>query len=153
MRFSADEFFVRKGGVYPRLRRFGVLGRKSTAPPEAWAGLVTAAPKQSRTKDKRRRGGAAGGGAQRATPLVAAPPRRHARRGVPLSRLSKKTKEESRREAPLYFFEDVACGETAGIPFWVGSGASPREHKYLRPYRWHNLGRWALRGFALHSLT
>ena len=66
--FSSDEFFVRKGGVYPRLRRFGVLGRKSTAPPEAWAGLVTAAPKQSRTKDKRRGGAAPGGGAQRATP-------------------------------------------------------------------------------------
>ena len=62
-RFSEDEGFVRKAGVYPPLRRGGVLGRMSTAPPEAWGGLVTPAPTRSRTKDTRRRAGPTGSGA------------------------------------------------------------------------------------------
>lgn len=54
---------------------------------------------------------------------------------------------------PCIFSKTKRVGIRRAYLFWVGSGASPREHKYLRPYRWHNLGRWALRGFALHSHT
>lgn len=44
------------------------------------------------------------------------------------------------QESSLVIPKPEACGDTAGIPLWVGAGASPRERGLLLPYRWHKIG-------------
>lgn len=76
-------------------------------------------------------------------------------RDPPLSGQGNRQGRSPAREAPLFFPLPEACGDTAGIPFWVGVGASPREQRHILPYRWRDFWRWALRQYAhrLHGTT